>query len=58
MRDTILDEYELSYEGLTKPILLYVDEYHFSNPLAPAGLRRHRPIRLTQPAKGTDGPAN
>jgi hypothetical protein len=35
--DTILDGYEITYDGLDKPITLYIDEYHFSDPVAPRG---------------------
>ncbi|MFZ0544822.1 MAG: hypothetical protein WAM60_05265 [Candidatus Promineifilaceae bacterium] len=35
--ETILDIYELTYEGLDSPANLYVDEYSFSTLLAPVG---------------------
>jgi len=56
--DAILDEYQLSYDGAPKPILLYVDEYHYRELVAPVGLRCQRPIRLTRPEKGTSGLGN
>ena len=56
-RETILDEYEVSYEGLTNPIILYVDQYHFANLVAPAGLRCQRPIGLSRPKRGAEAPA-
>ena len=53
--DTILDEYQITYDGQPKPILLYVDQYHWRELLAPAGLRCRRPFRLERPSKGLDG---
>jgi hypothetical protein len=35
---TILDLYELTYDGVDKPLRLYFDEYHFDELLAPMGL--------------------
>ena len=46
---TILDAYEVTHDGLTKPIVLYIDEYHFSEPRAPAGLVCGQPIGLEIP---------
>jgi hypothetical protein len=37
-RSTILDLYELTYDGIDKPMRLYVDEYHFDELKAPMGL--------------------
>jgi hypothetical protein len=37
-RETILDQYELTYPGLASPILLYLDEYHDGTLQAPEGL--------------------
>ncbi len=34
---TILHIYELSYEGLEKPVPVFLDVYHFETPKAPAG---------------------
>ena len=34
---TILDIYEITYEGLEKPVTLYLDAYHFNPPRAPRG---------------------
>ena len=34
---TILHLYELSYEGLEKPVAIYLDVYHYETPKAPAG---------------------
>ena len=35
--DTILDIYQIVYEGLQAPIQLYVDEYNYAELIAPAG---------------------
>lgn len=34
---TILDDYEVTYEGAPKALHLYLDEYHFAEPIAPKG---------------------
>jgi hypothetical protein len=34
---TILDKYSVSYQGLERPVLLYIDEYSFSELDAPRG---------------------
>jgi hypothetical protein len=34
---TVLHIYELTYEGIEKPVALYLDVYHFEAPAAPAG---------------------
>jgi hypothetical protein len=47
--DTILDIFQLTYEGLAKPIILYVDEYTYESLWAPAGLSCAAPIPLGQP---------
>jgi len=46
---TILDAYEVTHEGLAKPIALYVDEYHYSELRAPAGFICGQPIGLDVP---------
>jgi hypothetical protein len=33
----ILDVYELNYEGLAGPVRIYLDAYHFEDPVAPRG---------------------
>jgi hypothetical protein len=33
----ILDIYELNYEGLARPVRIYLDAYHFEEPAAPRG---------------------
>jgi hypothetical protein len=35
--ETILDIYEVSYDGIGSPVSLYIDQYSFSTPLAPVG---------------------
>jgi len=34
-----LDKYELSYNGLGKPVVVYVDLYNFDRPRAPSGFK-------------------
>jgi hypothetical protein len=47
---TILDRYELTYDGLERPLLLYLDAYHFDDALkAPRGLVCAAPIGLNPP---------
>jgi hypothetical protein len=46
---TILDAYETTYDGLAKPVTIYVDEYHFSDPIAPRGFICGQPIGLGLP---------
>ena len=47
---TILDVYEVNYPGLEKPILLYLDGYHFDDALkAPKGFVCAVPIALSAP---------
>jgi hypothetical protein len=46
---TILDAYEATYDGLAKPITIYVDEYHFTDPIAPRGFVCGHPIGLPPP---------
>ena len=46
---TILDAYETTYEGLAKPITLYLDEYHFTDPVAPRGFTCGYAIGLSLP---------
>ena len=41
---TILDVYEITYEGVTAPILLYLDEYHDGVLQAPQGFVCAAPI--------------
>lgn len=36
-KDGILDHYQVTYEGLTAQISLYLDAYHFDEPKAPQG---------------------
>jgi hypothetical protein len=47
---TILDIYEVTYPGLDKPIVLYLDAYHFDDVLrAPKGFTCAVPIGLSAP---------
>lgn len=46
---TMLDVYELQYAGLEKPIRLFLDFYHFAEPMAPVGLACATPIGLSPP---------
>jgi hypothetical protein len=47
---TILDEYQITYEGLNKPLTIYLDAYHFDDRLkAPAGLSCGTEIPLSDP---------
>jgi hypothetical protein len=47
---TILDAYEVTYSGLDKPVVLYLDAYHFDDALkAPKGFTCAVPIGLTAP---------
>lgn len=33
----LLDRFELSYEGIEKPVIIYVDLYKYNQPMAPKG---------------------
>lgn len=46
---TILDAYEVTYEGLEKPAHVYLDEYHFGDLRAPQGFTCGQPIALSLP---------
>lgn len=46
---TILDAYEVTHDGLAKPRVLYVDQYHYSELRAPAGFICGQPIGLDVP---------
>lgn len=47
---TILDAYDVTYPGLEKPIVLYLDAYHFDDALkAPKGFACAVPIGLAAP---------
>lgn len=46
---TILDRYDITYEGLEKSITLFLDWYHFNTPLAPKGFGCAAPINLGPP---------
>ncbi len=48
---TILDDYEVTYPGLEKPIHLYLDAYHYDDALqAPKGFICAAPIALNPPS--------
>jgi hypothetical protein len=47
--DTILDIYEIRYDGLADPIELYIDMYTFEEPLAPVGFTCAGPFPLQAP---------
>lgn len=52
--ETILDAYEITYAGLEKPVVFYLDAYHFDDALkAPKGFTCAVPIALSPP--GPDG---
>jgi hypothetical protein len=46
---TFLDIYEVTYEGLAKPITLYLDFYHYNPLRAPRGLTCATPFNLGAP---------
>lgn len=48
-RVTILDVYTVDYPGLEKPLVLYLDEYHWDSPKAPKGLTCGLASDLTPP---------
>jgi hypothetical protein len=45
----ILDTYEVTYEGLEKPAVIYIDEYHFGELRAPRGFVCGQPVWLGLP---------
>jgi hypothetical protein len=47
--DTILDEFLVTYEGLSKTVVLYIDEYSFTQPFAPKGFECYQPFPIKQP---------
>jgi hypothetical protein len=47
--ETIVDVYEVRYEGLEKPIVLFIDWYHFNPYKAPRGLTCAVPFNLQPP---------
>lgn len=47
--NTILDEYSITYKGLSSPVILYFDEYSFSPPFAPQGFGCYQPFPIKQP---------
>ena len=47
--ETILDVFELSYEGSSKPVTIYVDEYSYSDLYAPRGFGCFMPFPVKEP---------
>src|SRR5688572_15656453 len=47
--ETILDGYVLTYDGLEKPITLYLDWYHYNPPKAPRSFTCAQPFNLGPP---------
>jgi len=47
--DSPLDMYEVTYAGLEKPVVLYLDEYKWSPPMVPMGFTCSGPIPLKAP---------
>ena len=45
----IVDPYEISYAGLSKPLTLYFDLYTYESPMAPAGFTCEAAFPLQQP---------
>lgn len=45
----ILDHYEVTYDGLDKPVGVYLDAYRWSTPMAPQGFVCGTPIGLNPP---------
>jgi len=46
---TIIDGYEVTYEGLEKPVTLFLDWYHYNPQMAPRGFTCGQPIGLGIP---------
>lgn len=47
--DTVLDGYQVSYEGASQPVILYIDQYAFEALYAPVGFTCAIPFPLTAP---------
>ena len=45
----MLDRYELKYEGVAEPIVLFLDWYHYTPPKAPRGFTCGQPFNLGLP---------
>jgi len=43
---TILDAYQVTYDGLEKPITIYIDAYHYWDPAVPKGFICGQPMQL------------
>lgn len=55
--ETVLDIYEVSYEGLDEPLTMFLDAYRWTEPEAPKGLSCGRPFNLPVPAPDPFGVA-
>jgi hypothetical protein len=51
--ESILDIYEFWYDGMPKPVRLYLDEYNWEDPKAPFGLVCLLPVPLSKPGEPT-----
>jgi hypothetical protein len=47
--DTVLDAYEVTYDGLEQPLTLYLDWYHLTETRAPRGFTCAQPFNLGLP---------
>ena len=47
---TIIDAYHVTYEGLEKPVILYLDWYHYNPILAPRGFSCAGPFNIGMPS--------
>jgi hypothetical protein len=47
--ETVVDRYEVTYDGLEKPLTLFLDWYHFTEPRVPQGFTCDKPIVLGIP---------
>lgn len=47
--DTLVDVYSVTYDGLAAPLTLYLDAYHYTEPLAPRGFICGRSLSLGLP---------
>jgi hypothetical protein len=48
---TMVDLWVISFEGLDKPILIYVDQYRWQEPRAPRGFTCSGPVPFQKPRK-------
>ncbi len=47
--DTILDKYQITYSGLSTPLILYIDEYSWGMLYAPVGFTCYGAFSITEP---------